>query len=157
MCLCNCCFAVRGVLTKKVKREHGVDNFNLFFQICYIGAVLQAALLAALLASGASPGVLPAPERLRDPYFLGLLALNGAGFFAYLQLSWVVLSRVTAVTHSVCNSLRRPVMCVCGWLQFGNEITPTNAFGIGLACAGALLYGQLNRGAAAAAAALKRR
>jgi hypothetical protein len=59
------------------------------------------------------------------------------------QLSWIVLGRVTAVTHSVCNSLRRPVMCVAGWLQFGNDISPLSAFGIALASFGSLLYSQV--------------
>ena len=146
--LCNCCFAARGVLTKQIKAAHAVDDFNLFFQICTIGSAVQGALLIGLVLAGLE-GVLPATERLTSPPFLGLVALNGVAFFAYLQLSWVVLSRVDAVTHSVCNSLRRPVMCVFGWLQFGNPITPLNAFGIGLACAGALFYGHLKRGASA--------
>ena len=47
-------------------------------------------------------------------------------------------------------------LVVVGWYAGRDSEcdAPTNAFGIGLACAGALLYGQLNRGAAAA---LKRR
>lgn len=35
-----------------------------------------------------------------------LLVVNGLTFWAYLQLSWLVLSRVATVTHSVFNSLR---------------------------------------------------
>lgn len=70
-------------------------------------------------------------------------AVNGVTFFAYLQLSWVVLSRVAAVTHSVCNSLRRPVMCVFGFLQFGNYISPLNSAGIAMASLGTLFYAQV--------------
>lgn len=36
--------------------------------------------------------------------------------------------------------MRRPVMCVAGWLQFGNSISPLNWVGIGMASLGTLLY-----------------
>ena len=39
----------------------------------------------------------------------------------------------------------RPVMCVFGWLQFGEEISNINAFGIALASAGSLIYAQVKR------------
>ena len=71
--------------------------------------------------------------------------LNGVAFWAYLQLSWLVLARVTAVTHSVCNAMRRPAVIVAGWLQFGNEISYLNGCGIALACGGAALYGHVSR------------
>ena len=74
-----------------------------------------------------------------------ILVINGVAFWAYLQLSWLVLARVSAVTHSVCNAMRRPVVILAGWLQFGNEITSLNACGIALACGGAALYGHLSR------------
>lgn len=36
-------------------------------------------------------------------------------------------------------------MCVFGWLQFGEEISNINAFGIALASAGSLIYAQVKR------------
>ena len=36
--------------------------------------------------------------------------------------------------------MRRPVMCVAGWLQFGNSISPLNWVGISMASLGTLLY-----------------
>ena len=82
-----------------------------------------------------------------------MLLINGSTFWLYLQLSWLVLARVAAVTHSVCNALRRPVMCFFGYLQFGNPISPLNALGIAMASGGVLLYSQVKRQAAAAATA----
>ena len=38
------------------------------------------------------------------------------------------------------SSMRRPVMCVAGWLQFGNAISPLNWIGIATASLGTLLY-----------------
>lgn len=38
------------------------------------------------------------------------------------------------------SSMRRPVMCVAGWVQFGNAISPLNWVGITMASLGTLLY-----------------
>ena len=61
------------------------------------------------------------------------MLINGVTFWAYLQLSWLVLGRVSAVTHSVLNSLRRPVICTAGFLRFGGDPTALNITGIALA------------------------
>ena len=129
----NACFAARGVLTKLIRARHAADNYSLFLHINVIGALMAGGYV---VASGA-PIILPDSTPI--------LVVNGVAFWAYLQLSWLVLARVTAVTHSVCNAMRRPVVILAGWLQFGNEITSLNACGIALACGGAALYGHLSR------------
>ena len=129
----NACFAARGVLTKVIRARHAADNYSLFLHINVIGALMAGAYV---VASGAA---------IVLPQSTPILVINGVAFWAYLQLSWLVLARVTAVTHSVCNAMRRPVVILAGWLQFGNEITSLNACGIALACGGAALYGHLSR------------
>eukprot|EP00960_Hanusia_phi_P057320 763527-Hanusia_phi.AAC.5 len=139
--VCNVMFAFRGIVTKRIKAAHTVDNFNLFFQVSYLGMIIQAILL---LVASPFVGVSGLDAiKFSDPKYMTMLAVNGVTFYAYLQLSWLVLSRVAAVTHSVCNSLRRPVMCLFGWLQFGNEISPLNAVGIAMASLGTLIYSQV--------------
>lgn len=115
--ICNVMFAFRGIITKRIKASHRVDNFNLFFQVCYLGMIIQAVLLLAASPFFGISGL--DAIKFSDSKYMTMLAVNGVTFYAYLQLSWLVLSRVAAVTHSVCNSLRRPVMCLFGWLQFG--------------------------------------
>jgi len=151
----NACFAARGVLTKWIKQLHSADDYSLFLHINVIGAAAGALLVAAReLHSRATTGA-PAPlfvagsayatAGASDGELLRTLLLNGIAFWAYLQLSWLVLGKVSAVTHSVCNSMRRPVIIFFGWLQFGNYISPINAAGIALASGGALLYAHLKR------------
>jgi drug/metabolite transporter (DMT)-like permease len=129
----NACFAARGVLTKVIRARHAADNYSLFLHINVIGALMAGAYV---VVAGAAVVL---------PESMTILVINGVAFWAYLQLSWLVLARVTAVTHSVCNAMRRPVVILAGWLQFGNEITSLNACGIALACGGAALYGHLSR------------
>ena len=77
-----------------------------------------------------------------------ILILNGVSFYAYLQLSWVVMGQVGAVTHSVCNALRRPVICAAGWILFGGA-TFEGVVGALLATGGTLGYAHAKRQAAA--------
>ena len=102
-----------------------------------IGALLQSALL--LCTSGtASFAALAAPLSGPD---LGLALVNGFTFYAYLCLSWVCLGRMSAVSHSVANSLRRPVTVIAALSYSPVALSTTNVAGIVLACAAAAGYG----------------
>ena len=140
--LSNVCFSLRGLLGKRLSRRHGTGALESFFQLCAIGALLQAALLVII---GGGLGAF-APLRAT---LLGaggataarLAIINGAAFYAYLQLSWVCLGRMSAVSHSVANSLRRPVTVIAALAYDPAHLTPTNLVGIVLACAAAAVYG----------------
>jgi hypothetical protein len=104
--VCNVCFALRGIVTKRIKAVYPVDEFNLFLQISAIAALGYGAVLAA--ANIVLPFFDPGMAKLVDMSQLlqagrgGAVLLNGVTFYAYLQLSWVVLGRIAAVAHSVC-------------------------------------------------------
>ena len=70
-----------------------------------------------------------------------LAALNGLGFYAQLQLSFVCLSRMSALSHSLANSMRRPVTIVAALAFAPAMLTRANWAGVVLACLGALVYG----------------
>ena len=57
------------------------------------------------------------------------------------QLSWVCLGRMSAVSHSIANALRRPATIGAALLVAPTPLTPTNAAGMTLACLAALVYG----------------
>lgn len=81
-----------------------VDNYSLFLHINAIGVLIQGAILTAVVQYGyvdLSKGLSTSTN-----FSPTLLVVNGLTFWAYLQLSWLVLSRVATVTHSVFNSLR---------------------------------------------------
>jgi hypothetical protein len=65
-----------------------VDSYNLFFQLCSLGALIQALIL--VLAKIASPSLtLPAPAAIMAQS--AVIAINGASFFAYLQVQCHVM------------------------------------------------------------------
>ena len=136
--VCNLCFSLRGVLGKRIRRLHGTRPCSLFLQLCLVSVPLQLiALLATSLLTGAP--LPPLPPRAA----LTTLLLSGASFWLYVQLSWVVLARMSAVSHSVLNSLRRPVTIAAALLVAPAPLSPLNAAGIALACGAALVYGLL--------------
>lgn len=126
---CNMCFALRTLITKLLMARHSdIDNYNLFLQLCLMGSIWQGIIV---LFTGV--------EQLRLVVNIPMLLLNGLTFHLYLQLSWVVMGKVGAVTHSVCNSLRRPVICAACWVVLGGATTEEVA-GVLIATTGTMLY-----------------
>jgi solute carrier family 35 protein E1 len=152
-CASNVCFALRGLLTKMAKESYVLDDYSLFLHLCALGVVVQHTLYAAAVASD-MPGVgamdlstliAALPSSLSDLWGRHELLLNGLTFWLYLQLSWLALGRMPAVSHSVVNAMRRPVICVCEYLQFGGSMSWLNVFGIALASGGVLVYSHVKR------------
>ena len=142
--ICNMCFAIRGVVTKKIKEAYpSIDNRSLFYHICCIGVVIQtvvvvlkAIMVPTFTLSGNSTVNLDVQTVL----------LNGVTFYLYLQLSWDVLGQTSVVTHSVLNSLRRPAIVVSAFVKDGlGKTTNFNLAGIVVACLGSLVYGHVKR------------
>jgi hypothetical protein len=140
--LSNVCFSLRGVLGKRVKATHGTGPVRLFAQMCVVGVALQIALLSrvALVPTARSKLLQAGLFALEHPL---LLLTNGLSFYAQLQLSFVCLSRMSAVSHSLANSMRRPATVAAAILLAPAPLTPLNWAGVALACAGALAYGLL--------------
>ena len=135
--LSNICFSLRGLLGKRLSARYRGGDVEVFFQLCAIGAVLQAALL---LCTSGTASFAALATTLTGPD-LGTALINGVTFYAYLCLSWVCLGRMSAVSHSVANSLRRPVTVVAALAYSPIVLSPTNIAGIVLACAAAAVYG----------------
>ena len=75
----NACFAARGVLTKVIRARHAADNYSLFLHINVIGALMAGAYV---VVAGAAVVL---------PESMTILVINGVAFWAYLQLSWLVV------------------------------------------------------------------
>ncbi|KAJ1424266.1 hypothetical protein B484DRAFT_451572 [Ochromonadaceae sp. CCMP2298] len=147
-CASNVCFALRGLLTKLAKETYQLDDYSLFLHLCALGVLLQHVLYASAVAAGMRSGFdisALAQLSLEGLWKQHELLLNGLSFWLYLQLSWLALGRMPAVSHSVVNAMRRPVICVCEYLQFGGSLTALNVFGIALASGGVLVYSHVKR------------
>ncbi|XP_071733342.1 triose phosphate/phosphate translocator, non-green plastid, chloroplastic-like [Rutidosis leptorrhynchoides] len=136
----------RNVLSKKlmVKKEESLDNITLFSIITIMSFFMFTPI--ALLVEGVkfSPAYLQsAGLNIKQVYIRSLLA--SICFHAYQQIAYMILQRVSPVTHSVGNCVKRVVVIVASIFFFRTPITPINAIGTGIALAGVFLYSQVKR------------
>ncbi|KAL0356103.1 UNVERIFIED_CONTAM: Phosphoenolpyruvate/phosphate translocator 1, chloroplastic [Sesamum radiatum] len=66
-------------------------------------------------------------------------------FHAYQQVSYMILQRVSPVTHSVGNCVKRVVVIVTSVIFFRTPVSPINSLGTGIALAGVFLYSRVKR------------
>ena len=66
--------------------------------------------------------------------------LSGLSFYVYNEASFLALSKLDAVTHSVANTLKRVVIIVASCIVFKTPMTLIGGIGSGVAVLGTLLY-----------------
>merc|ERR1712070_1224390 len=137
----NLSFAARSLFTKQLQHASKLsgamaqNQSSMFLNQHLIGLILVVP--GALLRQ--ETGVLFQVVLQRDSSLFWLL-LNGLSYFMYNQLSLVVLSQTTAVTHGLGNAMRRIANILFALMIFGNLPKAINAFGMLLAIGGAICY-----------------
>uniref|UniRef100_A0A0A9FJ92 Sugar phosphate transporter domain-containing protein n=1 Tax=Arundo donax TaxID=35708 RepID=A0A0A9FJ92_ARUDO len=136
----------RNVLSKKLLGgdNDAMDDINLFSVITVLSFLLSCPLM--LFAEGVkfTPGYLQSTG-LNLQELCVRAALAGFCFHGYQKISYMILARVSPVTHSVANCVKRVVVIVSSVLFFSTPISPVNALGTGAALGGVFLYSRLNR------------
>jgi solute carrier family 35 protein E1 len=66
--------------------------------------------------------------------------LSGFAFYLYNEVSFMALSKVSPVTHSVANTLKRIVIIVVSTIVFGDKMTNEGIAGSAVAVLGTLMY-----------------
>lgn len=67
-------------------------------------------------------------------------AFSGLAFYLYNEASFLALSKLDAVSHSVANTLKRVVIIVASCMVFKTPMTLLGGIGSGIAVLGTLLY-----------------
>ncbi|KAL7153486.1 hypothetical protein ABFS83_04G172100 [Erythranthe nasuta] len=134
----------RNVLSKKfmVKKEDSLDNITLFSIITIMSFFLMAPTAIFMEGIKFTPSQLQAAgvnvNQLYTRSFIAALC-----FHAYQQVSYMILQRVSPVTHSVGNCVKRVVVIVTSVLFFRSPVSPINSLGTGIALAGVFLYSRV--------------
>lgn len=134
----------RNVLSKKfmVKKEESLDNITLFSVITIMSFILLAPVAVFMEGVKFTPSYLQsAGLNIRDVYIRSFIA--ALCFHAYQQVSYMILQRVSPVTHSVGNCVKRVVVIVTSVLFFKIPVSSINALGTGVALAGVFLYSRV--------------
>ncbi|XP_030940881.1 phosphoenolpyruvate/phosphate translocator 1, chloroplastic-like [Quercus lobata] len=136
----------RNVLSKKVmvKSEESLDNITLFSIITVMSFILLAPVALFMEGVKFTPTFLQsAGLNVNQIYTRSFLA--ALCFHAYQQVSYMILQRVSPVTHSVGNCVKRVVVIVSSVLFFKTPVSPINTLGTGVALSGVFLYSQVKR------------
>ncbi|KAK1301740.1 hypothetical protein QJS10_CPB12g00165 [Acorus calamus] len=136
----------RNVLSKKfmVKKEESLDNITLFSIITIMSFFLMTPVALFMEGIKFTPSYLQSASlNLEEVYIRSLLA--GLCFHAYQQVSYMILQRVSPVTHSVGNCVKRVGVIVTSVLFFRTPVTPINSLGTAVALAGVFLYSRVKR------------
>ncbi|KAJ8546574.1 hypothetical protein K7X08_034084 [Anisodus acutangulus] len=134
----------RNVLSKKimVTKEDSLDNINLFSIITIMSLILVAPFAFFMEGIKFTPAYLEsAGLNVNQIYTRTLLA--SLCFHAYQQISYMILEKVSPVTHSVGNCVKRVVVIVSSVLFFSTPVSPINTIGTGVALAGVFLYSRV--------------
>ncbi|GAB5367992.1 hypothetical protein AAMO2058_001279400 [Amorphochlora amoebiformis] len=139
----NVFFQSRNVISKVVMGDEKkkVDSVALFSMITIISFLITLPLALTVepqaftaLAAGEIPGDI-IDKALKAAFC----------FHAYQQVSYAILSRVTPVTHSVGNCVKRVVVIASSILFFRNPVSPLNLAGAGIALSGVAAYSTVKR------------
>lgn len=140
----NITFQSRNVLSKKfmLKGKAGLDNINLFSILTIMSFLILAPIAIAVEGVLVTPSLI---DTLRAEGMLVKAIIASVSFHAYQQISYLILQRVTPVTHSVGNCVKRVVVIVASVIAFNATVSAQNAFGTALALFGVFLYSQAKR------------
>ncbi|PNY16401.1 phosphoenolpyruvate/phosphate translocator chloroplastic-like, partial [Trifolium pratense] len=136
----------RNVLSKKlmVNKEESVDNITLFSIITVMSFFLSLPLAIFMEGVKFTPAYIQsAGLDVQQVYIRSLLA--ALCFHAYQQVAYMILERVSPVTHSVANCLKRVIVIVSSVIFFQTPVSPINALGTGIALSGVFLYSRVTR------------
>ena len=141
--LSNVAFAGRAVLSKatmaKPVGEH-MTPANLYGVLTFLAFAMT--LPVTLFYEGATMGTAwaTATSKVGAAWLTRQIVLNGAYFYAYNEIAFKTLNKVSPVTHSICNTVKRTAIILATVLVFGNVLTPMGALGSTIAILGTFVY-----------------
>jgi len=135
----NLALQLRNVLSKNfMKRgESSIDNVNLFALIS-IGAFIFMCPVVAFEAPTSMPALSQAA--LPAVVILQKTAIGGVMRCIDVLSSYMILKRVSPVSHSVGNCVKRAIVITSSVIFFKSKVSALNAFGTTLALLGVLVY-----------------
>ena len=146
---------LQNVLSKKVVGKLGPVKLQFYTSILAIvfqlpllvyrempdlSALLDPAKRAPRAADAAAPGAFGLRPDAGAARVAGLVALNVCSYHAQSVSAYFVVDKLSPVTVSVANTLKRALLILLTILYFGNEVTPESYFGIAIVVLGVFLY-----------------
>eukprot|EP00048_Salpingoeca_helianthica_P009861 m.141178 g.141178 ORF g.141178 m.141178 type:complete len:302 (+) comp14962_c0_seq5:472-1377(+) len=133
-CISNICFTTRSILAKDLFAAKITDEMTLFYYLSWLSfaATIPVALWfdSEVIFNSA----------FWTPRKVALLACNGFLHYSYNQLSFIVLTRMSPLGHTIGNAARRFFLIMCSVFYYNTHLTALNQFGTFLLLVGVAMY-----------------
>ncbi|KAK9862981.1 hypothetical protein WJX84_007136 [Apatococcus fuscideae] len=142
--LSNLTFGFRAVLSKQLMGSIKDLDSTAVYAYTTLVSVIICVPLALIFEGGAiKQGIQTAAES--HPNFWYQLTIVGLLYHLYNQFAFNTLSRVSPVSHGVCNVVKRVVIIGTSVLFFGNKLTTKTKIGTAVALLGTYLYTEASK------------
>eukprot|EP00210_Caulerpa_lentillifera_P001958 g1879.t1 len=143
----NLTFQSRNVLSKKTmgNSKLKLDNISLFSLITIASFILLLPFACMLEGDLYSLNVMRSMGVVEPILLIKKAVWAGVFFHLYQQVSYMILARVSPVTHSIGNCVKRVIIIVASVIVFQNPMSTQNIIGTSLALVGVFLYSQAKR------------
>eukprot|EP00981_Chlorochromonas_danica_P007506 scaffold1767_cov178-Ochromonas_danica.AAC.11 len=128
----------KGVLGKPWAKALGPQNFYSVVTILALISTLPLVAIFDLKDFKTVYDLVTAAGKGKEVLIYSLL--SGLTFYIYNEASFLALDRLSPVTHSVANTLKRVVIIVASCIVFRTPMTLIGGIGSGVAVLGTLLY-----------------
>jgi len=136
--------ALKGVMGKAVMKEPWVKAMgaaNQYGVVNILSALFTIPLVAALEAPKWGDSWNTALRKgTSEKEIMTNIFLSGFTFYLYNEVSFMALAKVSPITHSVANTLKRVVIIVVSCIVFKTKMTTEGMVGSAIAIIGTLLY-----------------
>ena len=143
------------LFSKHQNKNKQQDNINLFSVITILSFFLLAPVTLVKEGVRLTPSALTAAGVANPTLVIQQALAAAACFHAYQQVSYMILARVSPVTHSIGNCVKRVIVIVASVVVFRNPMGPRSLAGTAIALGGVFLYSQVKRSQNKKAAAAK--
>ena len=136
--------ALKGVMGKAVMKEPWVKAMgaaNQYGVVNILSTLFCVPLVAALEAPKWQDSWNTALRKgTSEKEIMTNIFLSGFTFYLYNEVSFMALAKVSPITHSVANTLKRVVIIVVSCIVFKTKMTTEGMVGSAIAIIGTLLY-----------------
>ncbi|XP_047330230.1 glucose-6-phosphate/phosphate translocator 1, chloroplastic-like [Impatiens glandulifera] len=140
----NLAFVFRNIFSKKGMKGKDVSGMN--YYACL--SILSLLILTPFAVAVEGPKMWAAGWKIAlaeiGPNFIWWVVAQSVFYHFYNQVSYMSLDKISPLTFSVGNTMKRISVIVSSIIIFRNPIQPVNALGAAIAILGTFIYSQVN-------------
>jgi len=136
--------AARAVYSKKVMGGDGIgknmDSANVYAVLTIMATFLLIPIAFAIEGPSAMLKGFRAAYAAGGMNFLWQMVYSGLFYYLYNEVAFLALGKLDAVSHAVCNTMKRVVIIIAAIFVFRTPVTALGLLGSSIAIGGTLLY-----------------